>query len=144
MILLPHLKLFLHPLLPRPVHVHCLVSTPHIHDTATHRPPDPLHLSDSLLTCIRKTLQDHRLLSKTDKFGNFSSRCFLMNSPFHVWESASLFCSRLMTAGVSLCGTTLVILALHSQCSTPRDSLQEWKAALKVLALSQRGSSLSR
>ena len=144
---LPHLKLFLHPFLPRPVHVHCLVSTPHIHDTAMHRPPNPLNLSDSLLLLawIRETLQvRRRLLSKTEQFGNFSSRCFLMNSPFHVWESTSLFCSRSMTAGVSLCETTLVILALHSQYSTPRDSLQEWKAALKAPALSQRGSSSSQ
>jgi hypothetical protein len=138
-------KFIQHPLLPRPVPVHCLVSTPHIHDTVMPRPLVLLHLLISPLACIRGIPRDHPLLPKPDQFGKFSNRCFLMNSLFHVWESTSLYCSRSMTAGVSLRGTTLAILALRSHYSIPRDSLQDWRVVEKVLdlALSQHGSSLS-
>lgn len=135
------LKFILHTLLPYPVPVHCPVSTPHIHDTVMRRQPFLLPLLDSLQACNRETPRVLLLLFKPDQFGNFSSRYFQMNSLFRVWENTSLFCSRLMTAGVSLRGITLVIPALPSRYSTPRDS-QECKVteSMPDLALSLHGS----
>lgn len=135
-----HLKFILHPLLPDLVHAHCPVSTLHIHDTVVHRRAILLRPLDFLQAWVHEPPRHHHPLFKADQFDNFSSQSFPMNSLFRVQENTSLFCSRLMTAGVSLRGITLGILVLLCPYSTPCNLEEKVTENLPELVLSRLGS----